>query len=386
MKTINSFLGKDWPVVVIGAGQAGLSTGYYLQKAGLDFVILDSSKQVGDSWRKRWNSLKLFTPAKFNGLPGMPFPLERSKYPTKNDMADYLEAYARNFDLPVLLDVKINRVHKTYMGFELETSVGKVKCDKVVIATGTNPIPRIPYFASELDKNIFQIHSSDYINPEMIPPGDVLVVGAGTSGIEIAIELAASHNTIIAGSVPARIPDVFFRYIGRPYWWFINHVLTLSTPIGRRARKALLMGGGPLIRVSARDLDNAGVERYSRVIGVMNGNPMFDDGHTARVSSIIWSTGYKPNYSWIEPDISDEKGWPLNKRGVSSRVEGLYFIGIPFQFRLTSGLTGGVGKDAKYIINHILSNDSRFPFTHLKPEQPDAAGIQYMTEDWSTLL
>ncbi len=347
---------KRWGTVIVGAGQAGLTSGYYLLKANEDFIIIDSVKRVGDSWRKRWNSLCLFTPAQYDSLPGFPFPKARGTFPTKDEMADYLEEYAQRYNLPVRLGETINRLSSTTSGYVLSTAGGIIECDRVIVATGTNQLPRIPDFAKDVNKSVYQIHSSQYINPDSLPPGDVLVVGAGTSGVEIAIELSKNRHTMLSGKPTFHIPDQVFRYAGRLYWWFAGNILSINTPIGRKARKSIVRGGGPLVNVSIKDIANAGVERLPRVAGIENGHPKLTDGRVVPVSSIIWATGFRPDYSWIDTKISYENGWPATHRGIPSGAEGLYFVGMLFQYALTSGLVGGVGRDAAHIVNHIRKN------------------------------
>jgi putative flavoprotein involved in K+ transport len=363
MRTKDVHEKTSWSIVIIGAGQAGLAAGYHLLKGNEDFVIIDSVKRVGDSWRKRWDSLLLFTPSQFDGLPGLPFPKAKGTMPSKDEMADYLEKYAEKFKLPVRLEENVKNLSRTKSGFEIITVRGRLSCDKVIIATGTNPLPRIPEFAKDLDKSIHQVHSSQYINPDSLPSGNVLVVGAGTSGVEIAIELAGSRHTLISGKPTYHIPDAIFRYASRPYWWFASNILTVNTTIGRKARKNLLKGGGPLVGVSVKDLVNAGVEQVPRVAGVENGQPKFIDGKVVNVSSIIWATGFKPDFSWIDLKVTDEKnGWPLTNRGVSVENKGIYFMGMLFQYSRTSGLVGGVGKDAAYIAKHIQQQKNGQPY------------------------
>ena len=239
-------------------------------------------------------------------------------------------------------------------GFEITTTKGILKCDHIIVATGTNPLPRIPAFAKDLDESIHQIHSSQYLRPDSLPAGNVLVVGAGTSGIEIAIELAKSRHILISGHPTFHIPDPVFRYAGRLYWWFASNILTVRTPIGRKAKKSIIKGGGPLIKVSVREIVDAGVEQVPRVVGVESGKPKLEDGRVVTVSSIVWATGFKPDFSWIDLNVADEEnGWPITKRGVSPQVKGLYFIGMLFQYGLTSGLVAGVGRDAAFIVKHI---------------------------------
>jgi putative flavoprotein involved in K+ transport len=224
------------------------------------------------------------------------------------------------------------------------------------VATGTNPAPYTPDIAGKLNESIHQIHSSSYKYPEMIPQGDVLVIGAGTSGAQIAIELCKSrktYKTFISGNPTPHIPDWLFKYFGGLYWLFISYILTVKTPIGRKARKRILSKGTPLISVSVSDLDAAGVIRLPKTGTVINGYPKLEDGKIIRVSNVIWATGYKPDFSWIDFSVTDETGWPATYRGISKSVSGLYFAGMKFQYSLTSGLIGGVGRDASYIAKHI---------------------------------
>jgi putative flavoprotein involved in K+ transport len=348
---------KHLNTVIIGGGQAGLAIGYFLRRTNREFVIFDENERIGDSWRKRWDSLKLFTPSQHDSLPGLPFPASKGSFPGKDEMADYLERYATEFSLPVQLNVKVNFIHSLNNHYEIETSRQKLISDNVVIATGTNPFPKIPAISSGLNPDIFQIHSSGYSNPETIPPGDVLVVGAATSGIEIALEISKTHKTYISGKPTFHIPDNVIKYGGELYWWFVRNIITVRTPIGRKAKESIIHGGSPLIRVSPKDLEVAGIKSLPRVTGTENGFPKFGDNSVLRVSSVVWATGYKPDFSWIGMDVTDETGWPLSDRGVSPVRKGLYFIGMPFQYGLTSGLVGGVGRDAAYIFRHIHNSN-----------------------------
>jgi putative flavoprotein involved in K+ transport len=344
---------KKYSTVVIGAGQAGLAAGYFLKKKNEDFIILDKGQKIGDSWKQRWDSLRLFTPSQHDGLPGFPFPTSRGILPTKDDMADYLFNYATKFSLPVELNIEVIELHKSSEGFEIVTSKGNLISDFVIITTGTNQIASIPAFAGQLDRNIVQIHSSVYKNQLQLPSSRTLVVGAGTSGVEIAIELSKSRETMLSGKPTPHIPDFIFRYLGRLYWWFAHNVLTTNTPIGRKVRIKIRTSGAPLIGVSMDDVKNARVEHIPRLKGTQNGLPLLEDDRTIAVDSIVWATGYKPDYSWIKIDTKDYTGWPATKRGVSEDTKGLYFIGMVFQFGLTSGLVGGVGRDASYVVKHL---------------------------------
>jgi putative flavoprotein involved in K+ transport len=268
-------------------------------------------------------------------------------------MAGYLAHYAGHFAIPVRCGVKVERLDRTHGGFELITGAGTIRAERVVLATGAHAVPRIPGFARELAPTIRQLHSSEYRNPASLPPGDVLVVGAGTSGVELAIEIAGHRRTSIAGRPTFHVPDGLLRHAGDLYWWFIHNLLTVRTPMGRKAQPAVRGGGAPLIRVSVEDLDVAGVERVPRVSGVSEGRPRLADGRVLQVSTVVWATGFRPEFGWVSFPMTDESGWPAGSRGVSSMVPGLYFVGMPFQYGLTSALVGGVGRDAAFVAERI---------------------------------
>lgn len=342
-----------WDTVVIGAGQAGLATGHFLAQAHDDFVIIDKETNIGDSWRQRWDSLQLFTLAQYACLPGLPFPGKRDIFPTKDEMANYLQSYAQRFALPVRLNVNVHELLKNTAGFEIVTSIGKLQVRQVIVATGTSPIPYIPGFAKDIGQNIFQIHSSRYKNPQYLPSGDTLVVGAGNSGVEIAIELSQSRKTLISGHPTLHIQDLLFRHARGLYWWFAYNILTTNTPVGRIFRSKIIKSGAPLLRVSFKDVKSAGIQHLPRVSGAKNGLPLLQDGRAISVSSIVWATGFKPDFSWIRMNVTDETGWPRTNRGVSVDVNGLFFVGMPYQFGLTSGLVGGVGRDAAFVVRKV---------------------------------
>ena len=349
--------------VVIGAGQSGLAAGYHLARTKLRFEILESAPRVGDVWRRRWDSLQLFTPAQHDSLPGLPFPGPRKTFPGKEEFADYLESYAARFSLPVRAGVRVAGLTRSGAGFTLDTPAGTVRARNVIVATGANALPRLPDAAAGLDPAIRQLHTSQYRSPAGIPDGDVLVVGAGTSGSEIALELAASHSVLLSGRPTPHIPDPVLRYAGGAYWRFIHSVLTLRTPVGRKVAATLHQRGAPLIRISTKDLDRAGVLRVPRLTGTRDGQPAFDGGSPAggtfdgggpaRVRTVIWATGYRPDLDWIDGLELAASGWPETIRGAVPGMPGLYFVGMPFQYALTSGLIGGVDRDAAYVVKQI---------------------------------
>ena len=346
--------------LVIGGSQAGLAVGYYLKQRGLPFVILDQNERIGDAWRKRWDSLHLFTPGRYNGLPGMPFPGSPWAYPTKNETADYLEAYARVFELPVRTGVKVDRLARTGDRFEVTCGQHALLAENVVVATGAFNNPRVPSFARDLDKSIIQLHSKEYCNPSQVQKGAVLVVGAGNSGAEIAIELAPHHQTWLSGpdtgQEPARAGSRLDHLL-TPMMWFVATRLTVKTVLGRTLRDHFLdpPRGIPLGRVRRQDFAPAGIERVPRMTGVRNGYPVLEDGRVIEVSNVIWCTGFIPDYSWIDLSLPIHNGLPIHERGIVDCCPGLYFIGLLFLYSLSSALLGGVGRDAEHIVDHIVS-------------------------------
>ena len=336
--------------VVIGGGQAGLAVGYYLKEQERDFVILDAGDRIGDTWRRRWDSLRLFTPAARDGLPGMPFPAPRNHYPTKDETADYLEAYAAKFGLPVRLGRRVHLLSRCEGGYLLLAGEERYMAENVVVATGPYHTPRIPDFAGHLDPSIFQIHSSAYRNPEQLPEGRVLAVGAGNSGAEISVELAASRRTYLSGRDTGWAPAGLLR--SRLFWWLIDRV-TADTKLGRKGKEFDRLRGTPLIGLKREDIARAGVERVPRVVGVVDGKPELVDGRVLEVDSVVWATGFKPDFGWIELSIFDKDGYPVHHRGAVNEDPGLYFVGLPFQHTFASAVVGGVGKDARYVAEHL---------------------------------
>jgi putative flavoprotein involved in K+ transport len=346
--------------VVIGGSQAGLAAGYFLKKRGLPFVILDENECIGDAWRNRWDSLRLFTPGRYSGLPGMPCPGSPRAYPTKDEIANYLQAYAREFDLPVRTGVKVDRLSRTSDRFEVRWGDERLFAENVVVATGAFNNPRVPSFARELDEHIVQLHSKEYRNPSQIQEGAALVVGAGNSGAEIAMELARSHQTWLSGpdtgQEPARAGSHFDRLV-TPIMWFVATRLTVKTALGRKLRDHFVdpPRGIPLGRVRRQDFAPAGIKRVPRVIGVKKGYPLLEDGTVLEVRNVIWCTGFRPDFDWVDLSLPVRNGLPIHDRGIVESCPGLYFVGLLFLYSLSSALVGGVGRDAEHIVDHIAS-------------------------------
>jgi putative flavoprotein involved in K+ transport len=350
--------------VIVGGGQAGLSVGYHLARRGLPSVILDANERIGDSWRKRWDSLRLFTPARFSGLAGMPFPASAQSFPTKDEVADYLEAYAARFELPVRTGVRVDGLSRNGDRFVVTSGDRRFEAENVVVAMATYQTPRVPPFAPELDPGVVQLHSSEYRNPSQLRDGGVLVVGAGNTGAEIALEVATGHPTWLSGRdtghVPFRIETVAVRYFFLPlvFRFLGHHVLTVNTPIGRKVRPKILSRGAPLVRVKPKDIAAAGIERVPKTVGVREGFPVLDEQRVLEVANVIWCTGFRPDFSWIDLPIfgeEEEPKEPMHERGIVANEPGLYFVGLPFLYAMSSAFLPGVGRDAEHVVEDIAS-------------------------------
>jgi putative flavoprotein involved in K+ transport len=346
---------------IIGAGQAGLATAYHLQRRGRSCLILDSNDKLGDNWRAQWDSLRLYSPAQYDGLPGLPFPSPRWSYPTKDQVAAYLSAYAKRFRLPVRTLSKVDRLQAVDGKYVLWLGADRIIADNIVVATGTfGRTPNIPDFALDLDPSIRQLHSSEYRNPAQLNPGPVLVVGAAHSGNDIALEVAGIHPTVLAGRDTGRVPIRLDRWTIRlifPAVVFLgSHVLTRRTPMGRKALEEVRFHGGPNIRVKRSDLRDRGVERVlDRVTGVQHGCPMLADGRVLDVANVVWCTGFRQVFDWIDLPIFGADGWPREMRGVVPDAPGLFFCGLAFQYAFSSTVLTGVGRDAAYVAGQIAS-------------------------------
>jgi putative flavoprotein involved in K+ transport len=350
---------EHFETVVVGGGQTGLAVGYHLARRGRSFVILDAGERIGDAWRKRWDSLRVFTPAKYNGLPGMRFPAPSLSFPTKDEVADYLAGYAEKFGLPVRMRAKVDALSSDSGRYILTIGDGRLEADNVVVATGANRTPKVPPFAAELDADITQLHSSAYKGPSQLREGGVLLVGAGNSGAEIGYEVVRSHRTWLSGAphgqIPVRHGPAAAAFVLPLVRFMATHVLTVDTPIGRKVRPHFVHGGAPLIRVKLKDLEAAGVERVARVIGVRDGRPKLADGRVLEVANVIWCTGFRNDFEWIHLPAFGSDGLPMQYRGVVASQPGLYFVGLEFLYRATSAVLPGVGRDADYVARHIAA-------------------------------
>ncbi|MGH8869257.1 MAG: flavin-containing monooxygenase [Actinomycetes bacterium] len=350
--------------VIIGGGQAGLAVGYHLTLRQRSFVILEAGDRVGDCWRRRWDSLRLFTPARFDALPGLAFPERAWAFPDKDAMADYLESYAAAHDMPVRTGVRVDGVTRAGDRFVVSAGPRCWEAANVVLACGAYQVPWVPDIASDLDPDVVQLHSYDYRNPAQLQEGPVLVVGAGNSGADVALDVAPRHQTWLSGRDVGHIPFRIGSRLGRLFLVrlvlrvLFHRVLTMRTPMGRKMRPIVLSQGGPLIRVRPKDLDAAGVERVPRVAGVRDGRPVLEDGRVLEVANVVWCTGFRHDFSWVAMPTGDgdsHDGGLAHRRGVVEAQPGLYAVGMHFQYAMSSAMIHGVGRDAEYLAEAIVA-------------------------------
>jgi len=351
---------ERFDVIVIGAGQAGLSVGHHLARLGARFVILEAHGRVGDSWRTRWDSLRLFTPARYDGLDGMRFPAPPHSFPTKDEMADYLERYAMHFQLPVRTGMRVEKVTRENDRYVVDAGGKRLEAAHVVIAMATYQQPKIPAFARELNPAIVQMKSLDYRRPAQLPSGNVLVVGAANSGAEIALDLVRSGRRVwLSGRSPGEIPfpieNPLTLRIVVPFLFRVvfHRIMTVDTPIGRRARPNFLKKGLPLIRTKLADLRRAGVTLVSRTESVSGGKPRLADGTVLDVAAVVWATGFRLDRQWIDLPVFDADGEPIQHSGMVPDEPGFYFVGPHFSYSASSTMIHGLGRDAQRVAETI---------------------------------
>jgi putative flavoprotein involved in K+ transport len=354
-------------VIVIGAGQAGLAVAWHLARRGLRFVVVEAAGQLGHTWRTRWDSLRLFTPAQYDALPGMAFPAPADTYPGKDAVADFLRDYATAFDLPVRLGKRVTALSRIGDGFEVRIGDEVLRAQQVVVATGPFQVPFLPRPAGGFDASVTQLHSADYRNTQSLPSGSVLVVGAGNSGLQIAEELVATRQVDV--SVGEKAPMLPQRILGRDLFWWLTRLgfmrANTTTRLGRRLRSR----GEFVIGTNRRRLKKAGVRFRPRLVNAQGQTARFADGSSVDVPVVIWATGYRSDYSWIAIPGVVADGRVVHRRGVTD-VPGLYFLGLSWQYTRGSALLGFVADDATYLAEQIASRASTDRSTQAETASP----------------
>ncbi len=349
-------------VVVIGGGQAGLALGYHLAHQTRRFTILDAGDTHAAAWRSRWDSLTLFTPARYDALPGRAFPGDPDRYPTRDEVVEYLTDYAREFELPVELNARVRAVHACERGYLVETDDRAYEAEQVVIATGPFQTPRIPTIAQHLAADVQQLHSSDYQRADDLADGPVLVVGGGNTGFQIAHELAATREVHLAiGSRQTPLPQ---QLLGRDLFAILSATglmgKTIDSRLGRR-----LSGRDALIGSSPRAIRRRGVHVRPRATGGAATTITFADESTLDPQTVIWATGFGVDYSYVDAPVFDDDGTVIHTRGVTAAT-GLYVLGMPWQHTRGSALLGWVKDDAQHIaaqISKLATRADQLPLT-----------------------
>jgi putative flavoprotein involved in K+ transport len=353
MRDENGIRDELLDVVVVGGSQAGLAMAWHLAKQNLRFVVRDAAPELGDTWRCRWDSLRLFTPTQYDALPGMAFPGPPDTYPGKDAVAGYLKAYAAAFDLPVRLNSPVTRLSQTDEGFKIHTQREVFNVRQVVVAAGPFQVPFLPSAAQRLDSSVTQPHSAEYRNPQALPAGPVLVVGGGNSGFQIAEELATADRQVDL-SIATKMPILPQRLAGKDLFWWLTRLgllrVTVDSRLGRRMSSRDFIIGS-----SRRRLQAAGVRFRPGVAGADGRTVRFADGTSLDVEVVIWATGYRPDYSWIDIPGVTRDGKVVHRRGVTD-VPGLYFLGLSWQHTRGSALLGFVHDDAAYLAGRITSH------------------------------
>ncbi|MGR7023657.1 flavin-containing monooxygenase [Geodermatophilus sp. URMC 62] len=339
-------------VVVVGAGQAGLAMAWLLARRELRFVVLEAAGDVGRSWRDRWESLRLFTPAQFDALPGMAFPAPADTYPGKDAVADYLQSYASAFGVPVALDSRVLRLDRTAEGFELRTADAVWRAPQVVVATGPFQVPAVPPLAAGLDAAVTQVHSAAYRHPAGLPDGPVLVVGGGNSGLQIAEELIGTRPVDVA--VGTSLPVLPQRILGRDLFWWLTRLGAMRVTADSRLGQRMQARGEFVIGTDHRRLQQAGVRFRPRLTGAEGRTVRFADDSILDVGVVVWATGYRTDHTWIQVPEAFRDGRIVHRRGVTD-VPGLYVLGLPWQHTRGSALLGFVHEDAAHLAEHISS-------------------------------
>ena len=341
--------------VVIGGAQAGLSMAYHLKTMGKKFIVVDGENEVGASWLNRWDSLKLFTPTEYNHLPGLKFNAQKGHYPTKIEVANYFKSYVETFQIPVQLNTLVTGVRKTEKGFFVTHKNGEIEAKNVVIATGPFHIPYTPPCHTKISSTVLQMHSNYYKGVDQLQEGDALVVGGGDSGYQILDEISKDSSRTVYFSGVTKVNSIPQQFLGKTLWWWFTLIGFLSYHKYSWIGKKISSFPQPIIGTDVKEiLSRKNVISIGRTKDALKDTVIFENNSITSIKNIIWATGYRPNFTWIEGLELDENSYPKNYRGVSN-ITGLYFIGLPWMYTRGSATLGGVSKDASYLANIIRS-------------------------------
>lgn len=345
---------KLWDTLIIGAGQSGLAAGYYLQQANVDFLLLDANEQIGGSWQNYWHSLKLFSPAKYSQLPGMAFPGDPMRYPSRDEVIDYLQTYADHFSMPVVTNTRVETIQKHDDCFEIMTGSGEVYYGRTVIsAAGAFNRPHVPEIYGQDGFMGCIRHAFHYRAPEPFRGQRIVVVGANNSAVQIGVELAEVADVTLA----TRRPIEWWpkRFLGRNIFdWFHGtgfDVLPLGLFFDLDDSDMVLDDG------TYRDAVESGRPSTRQMFTAFTEDGViWSDGEREQIDTVLFATGYRPgNIPYLETlgALCPHTGQPLNRGGVSTEVDGLYYMGVFGQRAAASATLRGVGRDAKYVVNHL---------------------------------
>jgi len=337
--------------IVIGAGQSGLATAYYLKKKGMKYLVLEKSNQTAGSWPLYYDSLKLFSPVKYSSLPGLRFSGNYNHYPTKTEVISYLNAYTKKFNLNICTGKKVMEVHKTHNLYLIKTEEGSIYKTKTLISTtGSFDFPNHPKISGIESFGGEVLHSSEYRNPERYTNKRVLVIGAGNSAVQIAYELRKKSKVTIATRKPIKfIPQkvlgvdihFWFSLIGLNYFSFGKKLSLNDSVLDRNIFKKAIIKKNP--------------DRRDMFESIINDGVIWKEDEKEKVDTIIFATGYRPNVNYLSAisGALDENRMPIHKKGISTSNRGLFYVGLPGQRTFSSATLRGVGKDAKYIVNKV---------------------------------